>query len=530
MSPQRQNLILIIIALILVVLFSSWFTVWDFGLVDDGYIPMTYARNIAQGHGIVFFPGGEKIEGYTSPLWTFWLTLCALCHLPLTLVSQATSLLSAFGLIVLSIFAYRNIFYDQKSGIIFNALFWPIAAGLAVASDISLAAYSLSGMETTAYSFILLLLCYALIRRWPDIAVCILMLIISITRPEGPAFWFLCLAYWLFHKRLSKSLILLFITTVVVPYSLFIGFRFFYFGQPLPNTFYAKHNFGGLHLAWRGLEYTYYFFRPRPLFLFAVFGLLLERKTYRAASVGALMFVLLHTALVTMEGGDHFTLHRFLIPAIAFFSILSIRGLQLCIDRLIVTKFTNPTYLCKFVINTLVAVTVLILIPAHGTQLTEFSAATPCNFAQGAKYHLSTVKWTRSWANVGIWLKEKYPPETLIAVINAGAIPYHCELRCIDMLGLNDSVIAHTPLKYENLCLPGHDKSNSDYVLECNPQLIQLFPLLFFTSKPYPEDKLVEMITYPAQMDMWQDQRFHQLYEYRTEETRFGFISFFERK
>ncbi|MGC9329840.1 MAG: hypothetical protein ACP5I1_19550, partial [Candidatus Hinthialibacter sp.] len=92
------------------------------------------------------------------------------------------------------------------------------------------------------------------------------------------------------------------------------------------------------------------------------------------------------------------------------------------------------------------------------------------------------------------------------------------------------SVIARTPIQYENLCLPGHDKCNSGYVLKQKPQLIQLFPLLFFSSKPYPEKELEDMITYPAQIEMWQEDRFHKEYEYRTEETRFGFISYFERR
>jgi hypothetical protein len=39
-----------------------------------------------------------------------------------------------------------------------------------------------------------------------------------------------------------------------------------------------------------------------------------------------------------------------------------------------------------------------------------------------------------------------------------------------------------------------------------------------------------DMINYPAQMDMWREQRFHDQYVYKTEETSFGFISYFERR
>ncbi|MGC9330077.1 MAG: hypothetical protein ACP5I1_20745, partial [Candidatus Hinthialibacter sp.] len=397
---------------------------YDFGLVDDAYIPMTYARNIAQGHGIVFYPGGERIEGFTSPAWVGWLTLAALSGASLPWVSQVASLLFALFLIILSVVVYRNFFHAHESQFHFTAFFWPFAAGIAVISDVSLAAYSVSGMEATAYSFFLLWLADGLIRRRSDYKVCLLMLIVSFTRPEGPAFWLLGLAYWLSTKRLSKSRLILFFGFVIVPFCLFIGFRDFYFGQLLPNTFYAKHNFGGLDLVWRGWEYIYHFFRPRPLFLFAVIGLLLEKKEIRTQSLWLFSFALLHAFLVMLEGGDHFTLHRFMIPAIAFFSILSVRGIYLCAERLVEERIKFKQGLRRKVINGAAAFIVLIMLPAHGAQLSEYSVDTPCHFAQGLKYHLSVVKWTRSWVKVGQWLKEKYPPDTLIAVINAGAIPY----------------------------------------------------------------------------------------------------------
>ncbi len=530
MKKFRHSAIFSLLALLPALLLFWWLWKYDFGLLDDAYIPMTYARNAAQGHGIVFFPNGERIEGYTSPIWMGWLTLAALCGLPLPETAKLSGLIFALAVVFLSVASYRRQFHTEETPRYFGAVFWPLAAGLAVVCDVPLAAYSVSGMEAAAYSFFLLLLAYTLILRRSDFIVCLMMLVVSLTRPEGQAFWFLCMGIWWLQGRLNKGLSLMFLTTVIIPYTFFILFRVYYFGQPFPNTFYAKHNFGGLELVGRGLEYTWYFFRPRPLYLFAILALLLEKKELRGASLSFILFALLHVALVTVEGGDHFTLHRFMVPAIAFFAILSVRGVSLCAERLIQDRFGRIEGAKSKAVNAVLAVVVIAMLPAHGSQLFEFSRDTRCHFAQGAKYHLSTVKWTRSWALVGQWLKEKYPPDTLIAVINSGAIPYYSELRCIDMLGLNDRTIARTPMKYESLCLPGHDRSNSGYVLEQKPKLIQLFPLLFFTSKPYPENELEDMITYPAQMDMWQEQRFHDLYEYRTEETRLGFISYFERR
>src|SRR5512138_2794050 len=38
--------------------------------IDDANIYFVYARNVANGHGFVYNVGGERVEGFTSLLWT----------------------------------------------------------------------------------------------------------------------------------------------------------------------------------------------------------------------------------------------------------------------------------------------------------------------------------------------------------------------------------------------------------------------------------------------------------------------------
>ena len=43
---------------------------WVYGFqCDDAFISFRYARNLAHGHGLVFNPGLERVEGYTNFLW-----------------------------------------------------------------------------------------------------------------------------------------------------------------------------------------------------------------------------------------------------------------------------------------------------------------------------------------------------------------------------------------------------------------------------------------------------------------------------
>lgn len=46
-----------------------------FTLFDDAMISMRYARNLADGYGLVFNPGEPPVEGYTNFLWTLWMAL-----------------------------------------------------------------------------------------------------------------------------------------------------------------------------------------------------------------------------------------------------------------------------------------------------------------------------------------------------------------------------------------------------------------------------------------------------------------------
>ena len=38
--------------------------------IDDANITQTYAKNIVDGWGYVYYEGGERVEGSTSLLWT----------------------------------------------------------------------------------------------------------------------------------------------------------------------------------------------------------------------------------------------------------------------------------------------------------------------------------------------------------------------------------------------------------------------------------------------------------------------------
>jgi hypothetical protein len=49
-----------------------------FVLFDDAMISMRYAYNLAHGNGLVWNLG-ERVQGFTNPLWVFYMALLRLC-------------------------------------------------------------------------------------------------------------------------------------------------------------------------------------------------------------------------------------------------------------------------------------------------------------------------------------------------------------------------------------------------------------------------------------------------------------------
>ena len=65
-----------------------------FTLVDDAMISMRYARNLAQGHGLVWNISEPPVEGFTNLGWTFYLAFLHLFPFPVSKISLAVMLTS----------------------------------------------------------------------------------------------------------------------------------------------------------------------------------------------------------------------------------------------------------------------------------------------------------------------------------------------------------------------------------------------------------------------------------------------------
>ncbi|MBN2383985.1 hypothetical protein JXQ70_14000 [bacterium] len=208
--------------------------------VDDAIISYRYVWNLVNGLGLVPYPGGPHLEGYSNPTLVFITALIAY----LTGVTSIPSIvriglmvgnLAALGCVILLAVLAR-----QK-----NSEYWHIPS-LLLASSIPFMFISgrASGLETTLYAFFILALIWTTkgknmyLFSW-------CATLVTLSRPEGFFIAGGCLLGMFYLNYRSKSL-WSFLRAVFlgycVPMSCFLLWRLHYFGQILSNSSIAKLN------------------------------------------------------------------------------------------------------------------------------------------------------------------------------------------------------------------------------------------------------------------------------------------------
>ena len=110
-------------------------------VTDDAYISFRYARNWAEGRGVVFNPGDAPVEGYTNFLWVAWLALWMRLGLAPEPVAMASSVLATFALWGgVAWFGRRILPAPQRR--------WFVVAPLLLALNRSFCVWASGGLET----------------------------------------------------------------------------------------------------------------------------------------------------------------------------------------------------------------------------------------------------------------------------------------------------------------------------------------------------------------------------------------------
>ena len=451
-------------------------------LCDDALIALRYARNLVEHHELVYNIG-ERVEGFTSPLWVFLVSLGGFMGVEAVTVCRYLGGLAAAGT-----FAALWLFWRE---LLPARAIWLLLPVFFLATSTPFAAWTFGGLETPLFAC-LLTLSLALIARdvrkpnfhsaWQSGLAASLC---TLCRPEGAVVIVVgaCLTAWsLVRRKTSWSAALAWAAPVIALVGGYEVFRLSYYGYPLPNTFYVKTSGAGL---WdRGLPYIGFAAKELgwPLFVLALAAVTVVAGPFalgrewqhnggsRLAVWITCVATVIQVVYVARIGGDFLDLYRFLVPLLpSAFCLLSC-GLREILVR------GSPWARIAAVLATLGAIAFHL-----ERQISMDREASIINSPSRRPFGLEPLEWTRvygnRWRGIGRWLATIKAPGDSTAIGAAGSVPYYSGLPNLDLFGLNDVQIAHHGRVIGNR--PGHQRfASMDYLLAKKPTFIFMNPEL----------------------------------------------------
>lgn len=463
---------------------------------EDAWISFKYARNLADGYGLVSNPGDATQEGYSNLVLVLLLALFKwLFNADPVHTSKIIGILSLTAIVILTYFMVRLLLTTPEHSLYVNQ--YPFAHVFSQQRDFYLPALSLiiatcivaskymsfwtsQGLETTLYALLIWVITYLTLLvilthqyRWFWLIALISFVSLN-TRPEGlmnfpTAIGVIVIGAWLdkvelkeFIPNLIKSSLLFLLFVIIL-----LSFKWYYFGHLLANPSYVKLAVS----AWLNpLPYFTGYLNAKGilfnlLLIFAFISSLLTIWTVlrKNASYHLINILLVCSAFTSSQlffiyysGGDYMSHSRFLITHYPVF-ILSI------------VWFTTVGFALFFKIlqkTSLIIVGVILAISAWQEPVTDPNWY-EVNFASPLKIHEIAQSGHYIQANR---LNQKMDSVTgYYATSEFGYIPYHVKAKGLDILGLNQKEIAYNFKLYSP---EDAAYANRDFILAKNPRVI----------------------------------------------------------
>lgn len=309
--------VLTAISVLLQLTLLNWF-------VEDAAISFAYARHLAEGHGLVTYPGGERVEGYSNPLWTFLIAGGYLLGIDGFISAKVLGTLAGAACVPLT-WAIARFARPAVGDPV------PLIAAALLAGSAQHAVWSASGLENSLFNVLLAAAMWRALAEGrhggPPISA-LLWFGLAITRPEG-ILYAACggaLSMVLRALRVRSSAggwrlwsaiapTLGWLALFFVPFALYHAWRYSYFAWEFPNTYYAKkgnpsksfepwlwHRKGWKYL--RGYAHNYAHGYLLPIYVIGALGLRGARGWLAFAAVMALGAVLLVPGPDVLTGLD----------------------------------------------------------------------------------------------------------------------------------------------------------------------------------------------------------------------------------
>ncbi len=434
-----------------------------FCLFDDEMISMRYAANLAHGHALVWNPGGERVEGFTNPLWVAYMALLHLLPVTQPKISALVQL-TGMSLLILNLFVVRRIAEAVSGGSAVVAL----CATALTASYLPLNNWALQGTEVSILALVVSVSAWSAIRcttgeergAW---WLYVILGISTLVRPDMVVPAVTVLGFVMVHEPAHRlrhvcagfGFLLLCVAALTL-------FRLWYYDDLLPNTYYLKLTgfpflFRLTRGAWVSIEFLV---TMNPLLPLLALGTILARQDWRLRLLGGLCAAQLVYSVYV--GGDAWERwggsNRYVSIAMPLFFVLLSCALRDCASYV---AEHLPRRWAKGEGALLIG---FALLCALSLNLPVGEAGT-APFAESLlierPLHVVDNEWN---VRRGLLLKRVTDERAKVAVVWAGAAPYFMQRFAIDLLGKNDRTIAREKMRIPSQAnpltafYPGHMK------------------------------------------------------------------------
>lgn len=399
-------------------LFSSW-------LIDDAAITFAYSENLVRGYGLVLHPSLPPEEGYSTTLWMLMLAAVRALGVELPVAAKVANVVVGLAIVALSVRTAEAALERSLSGLGTSLL----AAVLFTAPFLI---WSVSGLEHGLQALIFLWIVHGIqtSRRhlWISaIAGSALVLV----RPEAPLVLVgLGVAYVIDTWRKQpgiRPLLELWPLPLLPALTLagLLAFRMSYFGDPLPNPYYAKASDASflriLNVFGGGWRYVLTWLETGAIFAVLPLLALLALRPLPPSMAAAIGLALGQLAFVLYAGGDWMGHWRFLAALAPLLALLVVFGFE-----------RSRSGASGRAVRAMAWIAIAAVSLATIRHLVEFRAAPTTPYEVVAQVGETFVELA---ARLGI-------EDPLLLHHDAGGTSYRARIRILDMTGLGDRAIA----------------------------------------------------------------------------------------
>lgn len=497
--------------------------------IDDANIYMIYMRNLAEGHGFVYNAGGEHVEGFTSLSWTILGSLLYLIFPTPEIALLGFSFLIVATVVFLLIKFINT--YTQYEGLVSPYAWLTLGLLAAIPGYFDWTLYTL--METGWWSLLLIAMVFNIglfffdqtkkTLQAKNKSFLFLLVLLVLTRPESLLWGLVFIG--------ARSLLFLFVTKsiksaipnilkMVATYALTVGaltmWRIYYFGYPLPNTYYAKVSADLFANIKNGCFYLFQFLlggNPLVLIIMVTFFFWLIQFIKKGNYQYSQKLVLVWLGLVTIvnllipltTGGDHFGLFRFYQPLLPIVYVLFSLMLFEILKQYNSQRIFLIIGLCVLTGSLLPTNRLYGYIP----KLVVFHWHNKSGSTLSYEFHLANQgRFFGKRLNNFFVESDHYPSYGLYT---AGGVAYEYRGESIDLLGLNNVAMAHAEKVKDRNAVKNHASFNKTVFYKIQPEVMCLWA-------SFVEDKntFIPMELTPKADDNFQSKIFCQIHKDRT--------------